>query len=187
MSELAPVLLLDDLVQGVHQLPPLLRDVGGHQPAIFGVPGPRHESRLFHPVQQACRIRHPAQQAAADLMPAEASRLSPSEDAENIVLGARYAERLEHALEAIRQHIGRPDEVQLSLLMKAPERLLLPQLVLEVGRHALILRVITMSVNGRHSDAPNIAARGPRKSGISWPAADPHSRPSKRKIVHAGT
>jgi hypothetical protein len=65
-------------------------------------------------------------------MPAQSQGARPPQDPEHVVLSRGYSIRLEHLLELIYQQVGGPDDVELTLLVKAPERLILLQLLPEI-------------------------------------------------------
>ena len=92
-------------------------------------------SGRFHPVEKPGGIRHTVDQPLPNLIPAEPFRLGPSQNSEHVVLSSGDSVGLQDFLEIVSQDIGGPLNVQLRLLVKARERLVLFELLDEFSLH----------------------------------------------------
>ena len=119
------------LVQPVDNLPALLSDPGGNQPPVDCAPFATDQTRLFHSVEQPCRIGHAVQQSLGNFVPAKPLRLGASQNPQHVVLCAGDSVGLEHLLERVGHDVGGAQDVELRLLAKCPERLVLLDLVAE--------------------------------------------------------
>lgn len=110
------------LIEMVNEFPAFFRDVRVHLPPVRLAALPRHQTRILHAVEKPSRVGHPVEKPLTHLVPAKTLRLSSPEDPENVVLRPRDPIGLEHLLERVAKNIRGALDVQLSLLMKTPER-----------------------------------------------------------------
>jgi hypothetical protein len=104
---------------------------------------------LVEQVQSVPRVWNLADQSLSDFTSAQALRLGPTQDPENVVLRRGDAVRLQSRLEGVLQQGRRPLDAQVNLLFEALKRPCLFQLFLELRGHSQIIRVITHIVNLR--------------------------------------
>ena len=119
------------LVESVDNLPALPGDPGRDKPPVDRTSLPADQTGLFHSVEQPRCIRHAVQQPLSNFVPAETLRLGASQDPQHVVLRAGNPVGLEHLLERIGQDVRGAQDVELRLLAKGPERLVLLDLVAE--------------------------------------------------------
>ena len=136
-------------VEPVDNLPASVGDPGCNEASVDRTPLPAHETSLFHPVEQPGRIWHAVQQPLSDFVPAETFRLGASQDPQHIVLSAGDPVGLEHLLERVGHDVRGAQDVELRLLAKGPERLVLLDLVAESRIHATTIVVMTITVKAK--------------------------------------
>jgi|SRR5580704_8785104 hypothetical protein len=98
MAELALVKLANRLVETFQKSKARGRDAGFDDAAVVCLAGARDEAALFHAVEEAGYVRVVGNHAFADAAAGEAGGFGAAENAEDVVLGAGEAMRLEELL-----------------------------------------------------------------------------------------
>jgi hypothetical protein len=119
-----------------HHVQSGLRDAGVHHASILRVPRLLDQAACFEPVEEAGQVRivvhHPLRDPAA-----RKSRGSRApEDAQDVELRARQLRRLERLRDPARRHLGRPQDLDVDLVVERLERLPLLLFLEEVTFHA---------------------------------------------------
>jgi hypothetical protein len=149
MAELQAVNLVNSMLHLVEQMQSVPRDPSNDIAAVLAASLPHDQLRVFEAIEKARHVWNLADQSLSDFTSAQALRLGPTQDPENVVLRRGDAVRLQSRLEGVLQQGRRPLDAQVNLLFEALERPYLFQLFLELRGHSQIIRVITHIVNLR--------------------------------------
>src|SRR6185369_11883404 len=149
MAELQAVNLVNAMLHLVEQVQSVPRDPSNDIAAVLPASLPQDQLRVFEAIEKARHVWNLADQSLSDFTSAQALRLGPTQDPENVVLRRGDAVRLQSRLEGVLQQGRRPLDAQVNLLFEALKRPCLFQLFLELRGHSQIIRVITHIVNLR--------------------------------------
>jgi hypothetical protein len=98
VAELALVKLANRLIETFQKSKARGSDAGFDDAAVVGLSGARDEAALFHAVEKTGHVRVVGNHAFADAAAGEAGRFGAAKNAEDVVLGAGEAVRLEELL-----------------------------------------------------------------------------------------
>ena len=118
VAELPPVAFLDGFIQPGEDTQSLRRDLRRDDPPVRTRAGSNDQTAPLEPVQQAGDVRIVSEHALPRLVAAEALGSGAAQNAQDVVLSAGKAERLDHLFGAARQSVRRAQEAEIRIVFE---------------------------------------------------------------------
>jgi hypothetical protein len=135
VSKATVVFLGHDPVELVDETFGLRGDSGSYPAPILALPRPFNQSRINHSVEQARYVGHACEESFPKLVPAESFGFCTPKNPQHVELCGSNTVRLQHLFKGVDEHRPGADDAQLSFLLDAAERLLLLELMAQIGCH----------------------------------------------------
>jgi len=132
MAELHAVNPVNSMLHLVEQAQSGPRDPSHHVASVLTTPLPHDQLRVFEAIEKSRHVWNLTYQSLSDFTSAQALRLRPAQNSENVVLRRGDPVRLQSGLECVLQYCRRSLDAQMNLLFQALERPCLFQLYLEL-------------------------------------------------------
>ena len=132
MAELQAVNLVNAMLHLVEQVQSVPRDPSNDIAAVLAASLPHDQLRVFEAIEKSRHVWNLTYQSLSDFTSAQALRLRPAQNSENVVLRRGDPVRLQSGLECVLQYRRRSLDAQMNLLFQALERPCLFQLYLEL-------------------------------------------------------